>query len=294
MSDSLNATLPTDNHFEKKLFLLWLQGWANAPDIVKVCKDSWIQNNPDYEVVLLDKANLFDYVVFPKSLDFERADIPMQKIAALSRLSLLTRYGGVWADATTYCARPLDDWLHEHLTTGFFAFSNPGHDRMMANWFMASESNNLITQELFKTLFDFFRKNRFTRLNTDSGKRDLEKYSERWNKSIESTVKWHSFYAKKILRIYPYFVFHYTFNKIILENSSCSAIWNGAKQLPARPAFKLKGISRRSGDVEEAMQAVAQHTSPVYKLDWRYDTSSGYWLQLLNRLEKHHDRRYPN
>jgi Capsular polysaccharide synthesis protein len=30
------------------------------------------------------------------------------------RIELLRRYGGAWADVTTYCLKPLDDWLSGH------------------------------------------------------------------------------------------------------------------------------------------------------------------------------------
>ena len=52
------------------------------------------------------------------------------------RIEILHLHGGVWADATTICAKPLDEWLPERMGTGFFAFERPAQDRMIASWFL--------------------------------------------------------------------------------------------------------------------------------------------------------------
>ena len=62
------------------------------------------------------------------------------------RLELLNHHGGVWADATAMCATPLDDWLEDRMTNGFFAFSRPGQDRMISTWFLASHTGGYIVK----------------------------------------------------------------------------------------------------------------------------------------------------
>ncbi len=64
--------------------------------------------------------------------------IPPEAISDVVRLELLARYGGVWADATTYCLAPLDEWLESAVASGFFAFDSPGPDRMLSTWFLAA------------------------------------------------------------------------------------------------------------------------------------------------------------
>ena len=32
-------------------------------------------------------------------------------------------YGGFWVDATVYCIKPLNEWIHDYITNGFFAYS---------------------------------------------------------------------------------------------------------------------------------------------------------------------------
>ena len=48
--------------FEKNIFLLWLQGWDKAPWLQRQVLESWIINNPDWNVILIDQNNLVNYV----------------------------------------------------------------------------------------------------------------------------------------------------------------------------------------------------------------------------------------
>ena len=95
----------------RKIWIYWHQGWEQAPSLVKQCRSSWARLNPDYEMHALDKNSLFDHIEFPAGIDINRKDLTIQKVAALGRLALLSKYGGVWTDATVMCARPLREWL---------------------------------------------------------------------------------------------------------------------------------------------------------------------------------------
>lgn len=76
--------------------------------------------------------------------------------ANLIRTALLRRYGGVWADSTAYCLKPLDAWLPEVMETGFFAFAKPGPDRMLSNWFLAAEAGDYIIRQWYAACADYW------------------------------------------------------------------------------------------------------------------------------------------
>ena len=123
----------------KIIWLLWLQGWENAPEVVRACAASWVRLNPAWSVRFLTREHLPQ--LFPSSSPSARLlelDIPPEALSNVVRLELLARYGGVWADATTYCLMPLDEWLAPAVAEGFFAFDRPGPDRMLASWFLAA------------------------------------------------------------------------------------------------------------------------------------------------------------
>jgi hypothetical protein len=72
------------------------------------------------------------------------------------RVDLLRRYGGIWADATTYCLRPLNDWIYPAIATGFFAFDRPTDDRMVSSWFLAAQRNSYIVDALFRRIRSYW------------------------------------------------------------------------------------------------------------------------------------------
>ena len=47
--------------FNKTIWLIWFQGWDNAPEIAERCLDSWRYYNPEWTIVLLDDTNYKDY-----------------------------------------------------------------------------------------------------------------------------------------------------------------------------------------------------------------------------------------
>lgn len=274
--------------FTKKIWIYWQQGWQNAPILVKQCRESWERLNPEFEIHALDDESISRYVDIERVLDFSRRDLTVQKKAALLRLALLARYGGVWADATVMCGLPLGQWIDDHCESRFFAFRNPGKDRMMANWFIAAEPQSVILRRLYRSFLRFYTDNYFFNQGTVVGEKLLAHFSGRWNASAESTVKWHGWFARKVLRVYPYFIFHYTFNKLILEDPECAEEWKVAKPLSAGPPHRLQVLKLTAQDTEEAMGAARRvidgGEAVVHKLDWRVDTSSRYWDFVLKSL----------
>ncbi len=105
--------------FEKNIFLLWLQGWDKAPWLQRQVLESWIINNPDWNVILIDQNNLVNYVNDIDYIYDQNKIISPQAKSDIIRLSLLKNHGGVWADSTLLCMQPLDHWV-------FDAFKNSG------------------------------------------------------------------------------------------------------------------------------------------------------------------------
>ena len=120
------------------IFILWIQGFNNAPLVVSKCVQSWKHHNPDWNVVLLDKNNLNEWI----DTSFMNKKMKMCHKSDIIRVLLLQKYGGVWADSTTFCNRPLHDWLPTK--EGFFAFYNSTGNTMISNWFLYAKKHNYI------------------------------------------------------------------------------------------------------------------------------------------------------
>lgn len=136
--------------FPRKIYMFWDKGWENAPYLAQQCYASWVHYNPTWEVIRLDDDNISQYIspeLLKKINDISRP----QHRADLIRVNLLNDYGGVWVDATIFCNKNLDLWLHEYMKAGIFYFkygSNSGLESYrIGNWFIASEKNNYLMEK---------------------------------------------------------------------------------------------------------------------------------------------------
>lgn len=147
----MNSPLP------KVIWLLWLQGWDEAPAIVQACLKTWQENNPGWTIHKLSQENLYDYLddsAFSSSS--KGNNLQAEAFSDVIRISLLERYGGIWIDSTVYCLKPLDTWLPEKLDSGFFAFEKPSSDRMVASWFLAASKGNYIVKEWHRRVLEYW------------------------------------------------------------------------------------------------------------------------------------------
>jgi capsular polysaccharide synthesis protein len=125
--------------------MLWLQGWNDAPPMVRACLASFEALNPSWCVRALRAEDLAEFLGADPTLPLIRSgSLPPQATADLVRLALLRQHGGVWADATCYCLRQLDEWLLSAAEPGFFAFDRPAPDRMIGSWFLAAKPDDYI------------------------------------------------------------------------------------------------------------------------------------------------------
>ena len=97
---------PTSN-----IWVLWWQGYENAPDIVKACIASIKKNAGSHPVVLLDQYNYKQYITLPDHIidRFEKGHMMYAGFSDIIRTSLLYQHGGIWMDATIYMLHPLDE-----------------------------------------------------------------------------------------------------------------------------------------------------------------------------------------
>ncbi|MGB3806636.1 MAG: capsular polysaccharide synthesis protein [Erythrobacter sp.] len=217
---------PTDTRVERTVWMLWLQGETAAPPLVRHCIDTWRNHNPDWTIRVLDKDSVGAFIDLP----------PMPKtakpnhIANLIRLRLLTRYGGVWTDATTLCRQPLDDWIDRAAQTGFFAFARPQPVRALANWFIAAQTGHPL---------------------------------------LEGWRSWSETYLLSGRRPQSYFWSHHTFDWLLRASPCLAREWRDVPKVSARGPHILQrvldadvtpGGTRFSGTFAQV---------PLFKLNWK-------------------------
>ena len=233
----------------RTIWTLWHQGFADAPPLVQACLESWRRFNPGWRVIALDRHSLPDYYDIAEVIDPARPDLDVIKISNLTRLCLLRCYGGLWTDATVFCLRPLDDWLDAAYDAGFFAFRNPAKDRMLATWLIASEPDNPLLVALHAAFLDFVNRRPFSNQNTAFGRYVVDRLTPILRKDVRRTGLWLNPLVQSLLRAYPYFFFHYLFNRLILTRPDLRALWERVGPIEARPLHTpiLCAAARQAG-----------------------------------------------
>ena len=177
----------------KKVWVCWMQGMENAPELVQRCFRSLEDNLKDREIVLITSSNLEQYTDFPKYIleKYKKGLITHTHFSDLLRVELLCRYGGTWIDATVFCSG--GDIPSYMLDSELFMFQNlkPGADGSVLNissWFMTSCANNKIMLAVRALLWEYWKKNNrlidyflLHHFIEMAG----ERYQEHWNKIVQ-------------------------------------------------------------------------------------------------------------
>lgn len=270
---------------ERTIWSYWQQGVHRAPPIVQLCLESWRRRNPSWRTVILDEHSLAGAADLTAAVGvLDRPDITVQKISDIARLCLLRAHGGVWADATVFCRVPLDEWLPEHAASGFFAFANPGVDRLMSSWFIAAERGNLLLGELHRAFTTLWREDVYWNQNTRAGRFVRRRLEPILSKDMASTRFWLSWPLRRLLGVHPYYQLHYTFNRLVRNDAQCREAWTVVKPFSADLPHRLQMYDQRGDGIDVAVAEIAARTSPVYKLNWRVDAATPYWTAVLDRL----------
>lgn len=254
---------PASPSIPRRLWALWLQGREAAPDVVQACLESWQTLNPDWDLIVLDETTVRDYVDLSAILGQNAGRVSKQAIADVARINLLADHGGVWIDATCHCQWPLDDWIESVTPGGFFAFSNPGRDRLIANWFLASARSCPLTsayREATNAYWDTIEvpdrasrvRNVATRFLTRvlSGNARIPRF-------------WFHPLVTRGLRVSPYYWPHYLFAEVLARDEAARSVWEQTPRWSAHGPLQLKryGLLRLPSD--EIRAAIGGRHEPV-------------------------------
>lgn len=129
----------------KIIWTCWLQGVENAPDVVKKCIASIRQYANGYEVIVLDKTNISNYVKLPVFINekYAKGIIPHAHYSDMIRIALLQEYGGIWIDSTILLTGTLPDYI---TNTDLFLFRTwpQGHSCIYNPFFVSCPAHPLL------------------------------------------------------------------------------------------------------------------------------------------------------
>ena len=131
----------------KIIWLWWEQGWNNAPFICSYTVKSFTLLNPEFKINLVSRDNINDFIDTEYNWLFNCKGAAFR--ADIIRLLLLQKYGGVYADAATFCCINILTFINEINFDKFWGFDiksfNKQNDkRTLGSWFYISLPNTYI------------------------------------------------------------------------------------------------------------------------------------------------------
>lgn len=145
----------------KTIWVCWLQGEKNAPDLVKICMDSVKKNKPeDFEFVLLTQDNLSKYIKLPHFIldKLMRGIITKTHFSDIIRAVILDIYGGCWIDATVYCSGKIPICM---VSGELFLFQWSRMDQSVltiSSWWIYAKNSNGLFADLRNLLYNYWEK----------------------------------------------------------------------------------------------------------------------------------------
>jgi hypothetical protein len=254
----------------KTIWILWLQGFAAAPPLVQKCLQSWKRHNPAWNVAELDQGNLGTWLDLPAIIDTGRTDVTRQALSDIVRINLLAEYGGVWADSTCFCCRPLETWIDNCMGAGFFAFENPGPDRLLASWFLASQMGCHLTLTYRDVVNAYWADHRFATEHTAREEKIIRHLTRLLKRNVFLTRFWFSPLVSKGLRVYPYYWFHYLLAEVIRKDRLSRQIWDRRHRYSADIPHRLQFAGLFEPIPDTLKSIVDRQQDPLYKLTWKH------------------------
>ena len=126
------------------------------------------------------------------------------------------------------------------LTRAFLSLDKPGPDRLLSSWFIACKKGCPIVLKMRECFASFFMKNTFN-INGRYKKKTIKFMGKFLNKS-KRTKYWVSPVVTKLLRVYPYFILHYLFERLVDSDPECQTIWNNTKKMSADGPHRLQSL----------------------------------------------------
>lgn len=162
-----NLINSNENKIPKIIWTYWDSD--DLPEIVIKCINTWKKYNPNYKIIILNKNNTEKYlpnVDFTKMKNIHDSEA---RYSDMVRLHILSKYGGIWSDASIICMEPFDNWiLNMQKKTdaefiGFYIdlFTSPNYKNIspvIESWFFACKPEcNMVKDWLqeFKKITDF-------------------------------------------------------------------------------------------------------------------------------------------
>ena len=137
------------------IYWCWFQGVEKAPKLYLMTLNSLKKNLKDFNIVIINEDNIFNYVDFPPYIKekYEKNIITRTHLSDILRSELLLRYGGTWIDASVL----ITGYNSELYNTDLFFFQEKNPYCAGSSWFMTSEKGNPIIRTALELLYEYWK-----------------------------------------------------------------------------------------------------------------------------------------
>ena len=233
------------------IWICWLQGLENAPEIVKRCVASVKQYMPKYEIRILTNENIYDYVSLPEHIvkKYKKGIIKFAHFSDILRTALLIQYGGIWIDSTVLFTGSIPSRVLD-LSLFFLQQSKMQvTPHMGSSWLLVAHKGNPILSRVLELLYAYW---------------------ERENK------------------LRDYYLYHIFFYLVLTYNKQGEQAWRAIPYYSNVDSHTLRAYL--FDDYEEAGWKLFTEHSNLHKLSWKFnvndplDQSGTYYDYILHHL----------
>tara|TARA_B100001059_G_C17784801_1_gene556420 strand:- start:756 stop:1628 length:873 start_codon:yes stop_codon:yes gene_type:complete len=140
------------NTIPKKIWTFWD---GEIPEIINKCIKTWRLHNPTYEIIILNKQNINNYLPNLKINKLKHAT-KIQHLSDIIRVNILSKYGGFWSDASIICYSSYDYFinLQKEKNVDFVGYyiNNDTEYPVIENWFFGCTPNSKLVHDWKKSL----------------------------------------------------------------------------------------------------------------------------------------------
>ena len=141
------------------IWICWLQGEENAPNLVQRCIESVRYYMPEKRIIIISEDNYKSYISLPNYIQYKwkKGIISNTHFSDILRTELLVENGGIWLDSTVFLTGRIPDYM---LEKELFLYSHSNRydlTHKYNSWLIVSKKNNYILEKCRDLLFDYWK-----------------------------------------------------------------------------------------------------------------------------------------
>lgn len=157
-AEALPPSPPVTPSLDAPVWVCWLQGREQAPQLVRQCLNSIEQHTAGHQLVVLTAANFAQYVDLPDYVieKWQKGRITNTHFSDILRIHALARHGGCWIDATCLLTAPIPADI---IGSQFFLFRTHGEFAytFIQSCFIVSKPSHYIVRKWCAAIDDYWR-----------------------------------------------------------------------------------------------------------------------------------------